>query len=75
MIDITTNGGVKYSFDPSTQRLFRDQTFIPKTEIEPVYSNGGDDVPELAGLYVKSKGILITRNGVEKKLTPIDSIK
>lgn len=76
MIEIITKGGVRYTFDPSTQRLFRDKTFIPKTEIEPIYSGNNDDgEPMLAGLYLKAKGTIITMNGVEKKLTPIDSIK
>lgn len=76
MIEIITEKGIKYTFDPNTQRLFRDQTFIPKTEIEPIYSGNNDDgQPELAGLYLKTKGTIITRNGIEKKLTPIDSIK
>lgn len=75
MIEIITEKGNRFTFDPDTQRLFRDGTFIPKTEVEPVYSGDNGGIPELAGLLVKGSGTLITRNGLEKKLTPIDSIK
>ena len=76
MIEIITQKGERYTFDPSTQRIFRDQVFIPKTEVEPIYSGNGDDgEPVFAGLYLKGKNSIITLNGIEKNLTPIDSIK
>ena len=76
MIEITTPKGEIYTFDPSTQRIFKNQVFISKTEVEPIYSGNGDDgEPKFAGLYLKGKGSIITLNGIEKNLTPIDSIK
>ena len=76
MIEIVTQRGEVYSFDPDTQRVFKGQMFVPRTEIEPVYSGSDDEgIPEFAGLYLKGKGSILTKNGVEKKLTQIDAIK
>ena len=76
MIDIISKKGEVYSYDPNTGRVFKDQMFIPRTEIEPVFSGSSDDdIPEFAGLYLKNRGAVLTKNGVEKKLTQIDAIK
>lgn len=76
MISVVTQRGEEYSFDPHTERLFKDGLFIPRSIIEPVYSgNGKDSEPIFAGLYVKSTNTIITRNGNEKPVVDINSIR
>lgn len=76
MIEITTGKGEHYTFDPETERLFKDGVFISKNLIEPVYSgNGKDSEPVFAGLYVKANNTIITRTGNVKPLVNINSIK
>lgn len=76
MIEIVTKKGEVYSYDESTQRLFKDSRYIPRTEIEPVYSgNGQDKEPVFSGLYVKSSNSIITLTGNIKPVVDINSIK
>jgi hypothetical protein len=75
MIDIITGKGEKYSFDPETQRLFKDGVFIPKTQVEPVYSgNDKNNAPIFAGLYFRDKNKILTISGKYKNIVDIDSI-
>lgn len=76
MIEIVTKKGEVYSYDESTQRLFKDNRYIPRTEIEPVYSdNGQDKEPVFSGLYIKSSNSIITLTGNIKPVVDINSIK
>lgn len=76
MIDIVTKKGEKYSFDPKTERLFKDGVLIPKATIEPVYcGNGKDSEPVFAGLFVKASNSIITKTGNKKPIVDINSIK
>jgi hypothetical protein len=75
MIEIVSKAGV-YKFDPDTERLFRDNIFIPKSEIEPLYSGNGRDksAPSFAGLWIKNKNQVITLTGNIKPLVDINQI-
>lgn len=76
MVEIYTVKGESYSFDPITQRIFRDGVFIPRSEVEPVYSgNGKDTEPVFSGFYVRSNNTIITRSGNIKQVVDINSIK
>ena len=74
MIDIITITGERYSFDPETERVFKDGKLIPSTEAEPVYSNVPNDKdapPRFSGLYFKSSDSILSLSG---KLSPVTDI-
>lgn len=75
MIEIVSKTGV-YKFDPETERLFKDNIFIPKSEIEPLYSGNGRDksAPSFVGLWIKNKNQVITLTGNVKPLVDINQI-
>lgn len=77
MIEIHTKGGEDYRFDPSTERLFKGELFIPRSEIEPLYSGNGreNSAPTFSGLWVKNKNQIITLTGNVKPLTDLNLIK
>lgn len=76
MIEIKAKSGELYRFDPSTERLFRDDIFIPKSEIEPLYSGNSrnDQPPAFSGLWIKAKNQIITLTGNIKPITDQNSI-
>lgn len=75
MIYINSSVG-KFSYDETTQRLFRDGEYVPKSEVEPVFSgNSEENVPIFSGLYVKSTNTIITLSGNSKPVVDINSIR
>lgn len=77
MIEIITKRGVQYTFDPSTQRIFRGDVYLPRTLAEPVYSGNSEDggEPIFSGIYLSSSNEIVTRTGNVKKVIDINSIR
>lgn len=72
MIDIVTIKGEKYSFDETTQRIFKDGILLSSVQVEPVYSkHSKDSGPVFSGLLLKDSGSILSRSG---KISPITDI-
>ena len=63
MIEIVTLKGERYSFDPDTQRIFKDGILIPDSEAEPVFSELESGEPEFSGIYLKKTNQIVSRSG------------
>lgn len=70
MIDIVTIKGEKYSFDESTQRIFKDGVLVPGTVAEPVYT--GDF--NFSGILLKASKSILSLNGNINPITNINNI-
>ncbi len=70
MIDIVTIKGEKYSFDESTQRIFKDGVLVPGTVAEPVYA--GDF--NFSGILLKASKSILSLNGNINPITNINNI-
>jgi len=75
MIDIITIAkGERYSFDPETQRIFKDGVLLPSTEVEPIYSSVGEDDPKFSGILLKATGSILTLSGNVNPVSDINTI-
>lgn len=77
MIDIITIKGEKYSFDPETERIYKDGYLLPISEVEPVYSNvpnKKDEAPRFSGLYFKNSNSILSLSGKLNPVTDLNSI-
>jgi hypothetical protein len=54
-----------YQFDPSTERIYKNNTLLPSYEVEPVYDSRGNFV----GIHYKGSNNLITKSGKTITLT------
>ncbi len=63
MIDIITLKGERWSYDPETTRIFKDDKLVPSTEAEPIFADSTGDEPEFSGIYVKTKNQIVSRTG------------
>lgn len=70
MITIVTIKGETYSFDPETERIFKDGYLLPSSEVEPVYSDSKNDKrpPKFSGILIKSINSILSLSG---KINPI----
>lgn len=70
MINIFTVKGEQYSYDPDTNRVFKDGYLLPSTQTEPVYSKTDSEhaPPRFSGLLLKAIGSLLSLSG---KISPI----
>jgi hypothetical protein len=72
MIDIVTIKGEKYSFDETTQRIFKDGILLSSVNVEPVYSKVSKDSPyTFSGILLKESRSILSRSG---KISPITDI-
>ena len=74
MIDIATLTGERYSFDPDTQRIFKNDILVPTSEAEPVFSEMGEGQPEFSGIFLKKLGKVISRSGKINSITDPNNI-
>jgi hypothetical protein len=75
MIDIITIKGEKYSFDESTQRIFKDGLLLSSVQVEPVYSrSSADSKPVFSGLLLKETNSILSRSGKISPVTDINNI-
>ena len=72
MITIVTIKGEKYSFDETTQRIFKDGVLLTSVQVEPIYSRPSRDTePVFSGILLKDTGSVLSRSG---KISPITDI-
>ena len=74
MIDIVTIKGEKYSFDPETERVYKNGFLLPTSEVEPVYSNvpnKTEEAPRFSGLFFKNSNSILSLSG---KLNPVSDL-
>lgn len=75
MIDIVTIKGERYSFDESTQRIFKDGMLLSSVSVEPVYSRlSSESVPSFSGLLLKDTNSILSRSGKISPVTDINAI-
>jgi len=76
MIEIYSEKGEHFRFDPSTNRLFRDGFVISTVEAEPVYSNTSDpnEPPTFSGIFFKGRGELLSLSGKYNPISDINSV-
>ena len=75
MIDIITLKGERYSFDESTQRVFKDGILLSSVNVEPVYSRlNKDSIPKFSGLLLKDSNTILSRSGKMSSITDINAI-
>lgn len=76
MIEIITPKGERYSFDPSTERIFRDGYLIPSTEVEPIYSNSPNPntPPIFSGILFVGEGRILSLSGKISQISDPNSI-
>ena len=75
MIDIVTIKGERYSFDESTQRVFKDGMLLSSVNVEPVYSRlSSESIPEFSGLLLKDSNSILSRSGKISPITDINAI-
>jgi hypothetical protein len=77
MIDIITLKGEKYSFDPDTERVFKDGKLIGSNLVEPVYSDFNEFTPPtFSGLWLKSINSILSLSGkINPVITDINSVQ
>lgn len=68
MINIVSQKGESYSFDPSTLRVFKDGVVLSSSKVEPVYTSSSNGMPSFSGLYLKDKGSILNMAGIEKQV-------
>ena len=76
MIDIVTLKGEKYSFDPETERIFKDNMLLSSTLVEPVYSDFNEDSPPMfSGILLKNINSILSLSGkINPVITDINSV-
>jgi len=76
MINILTEKGENFSFDPSTERIFKDGMLMSSVNVEPIYSNANDkeSTPKFAGILLKDVNSIVSLSGKINKVTDINSI-
>lgn len=63
IIDIPSSRG-NFSYDPETERIFRDGELVPSTEAQPIYAYYGKrHFPQFAGIWLKEIDGILTRSG------------
>ena len=75
MIEVVTIKGEKYSFDESTQRIFKDGVLVPGTAAEPVYSSiEHGKLPTFSGILLKTTNSILSLSGNINPITNINNI-
>lgn len=67
MINIISQKGENYNFDPLTSRVFKDGILLSSAKVEPVYSSSNNGAPIFSGLYLKDRGSILNLGGVENQ--------
>lgn len=63
VIQISGDKGL-FAYDPSTERIFRDNQLMPTDEATPVYAYfGKKHLPQFAGIYLRSLNVVLTLSG------------
>jgi len=76
MTEIYTVKGEKYSFDPETERIFKDGILLSSVQAEPIYSNfSEEEAPRFSGIYLKSIESILSLSGKINPITDINTIQ
>lgn len=63
VIEISCERGL-YSFDPETERIFRNNELVPSDLAMPIYSYyGKKHMPQFAGIWLKDIDSILTQSG------------
>lgn len=71
VVEIITQEGETYKFDPDTERIFKDGFLLPNTSVEPVYSDV-NGATKFSGILLKSTNQIITLSGTKNSV--IDNV-
>jgi hypothetical protein len=65
MIDIISEKGERFSYDPDTGRIFRDGYLLSSVEVEPIFSNtpAPNTPPRFSGVFFKGRNEILTLSG------------
>lgn len=76
MIEIISSKGEKYSYDPTTNRVFRDGFLVSSTEAEPMFSNSPypDTPPIFSGIYFRGRNEILSLSGKYNQITDPNTI-
>lgn len=76
MIEIYSEKGERYSYDPETGRLFRDGFVVSSVEAEPMFSNSPSPniPPRFTGIFFKGRNEILTLSGKYNKVSDPNSI-
>jgi hypothetical protein len=76
MIDIFSEKGEKYTYDPETGRIFRDGFLVSSVEAEPIFSNSPSPnlPPRFSGVLLKGRNEILTLSGKYNKVSDPNSI-
>ena len=76
MIDIYTDKGDKYSFDPMTGRIYKGGYVIPSTVAEPIYSNSPNPntPPIFSGILFPGEGKILSLSGKYSQISDPNTI-
>ena len=69
--------GERYSFNPDTERIFKDGKVLLSSQASPVYSHLGrkDNPPKFSGIWLKEINSILTLNGKINPIVDINTIK
>lgn len=77
MIEIKSNSGDYFVFDPDTELISKNGVIVPYSEYQPAYVRNGvdenDNLPTFAGVMDVSNNTIITLNGFTHKLINNDN--
>lgn len=63
VIEIQCERG-QYSFDPETERIFKDGELVPSDMVMPIYSYyGKKHLPQFAGIWLRDIDSILTQSG------------
>lgn len=77
-IEIITTRGEKYTYDPDTQRIFKDGVAISSIQCEPVFSFMGNvnEPPKFSGILLKDINSILTLSGkINPVISDLNSVK
>lgn len=74
MIEIISEKGERYSYDPGTDRIFRDNVLVSSVEAEPVFSSSDSGIPRFSGIYLKNLGKILSLSGKYSQLSDPNTI-
>lgn len=71
-----TMKGEKYSFDPDTERIFKDGYLMSSVQAEPIYSdNSSENIPpRFSGILLKATNTIVSLSGKVNQITDINSV-
>ena len=64
LIEITSEKGDYFVYDPGTERIFKNNQLVPTDEACPIYAYfGKKHMPQFAGIWLRDIDIILTKSG------------